>query len=87
MKTSLPALLAFFSFSAFAIVNPPSMHGTMEVLLQWAIKLVIVAVIFGGLLYLVRKAPMIPAELKVWIEYILWAILIIVCLYFLISLL
>lgn len=44
-------------------------------IVHWAVVLIIVAVIFGILLFLVRRAPFIDPPIKQGIEYVLWFLL------------
>ena len=67
MTKLLPFVLAFVSVPAFAALNM-SIEGIVEVFLY----LLVAALIFGILIFLLRRAPFIPAEWKVWIEYILY---------------
>lgn len=59
-----------------ALVSPLALAATanMRGLVDFVIDLVIIGVIFGILLWLVRRAPFIPAEGKTLIEYALYFI-------------
>jgi hypothetical protein len=83
MTLALALLLSTICFPVMAATVP---DFNIKVIIHWALVLIAVGIIFGGLLFLVRKAPFIPAEFKAVIEYILWALLIIAGIYFLLTL-
>jgi len=80
-------------FSLLGLITLPVMAATgavptfdIKVIVHWALVLIVVGLIFGGLLFLVRRAPFIPPEIKTVIEYILWALLVVAAIYFLLTL-
>lgn len=82
MKLALLALLSLVSFPVMAAVP----HFNIELILHWVFVLLVIGIIFGLVLFLVRKAPFIPPEFKTVIEYICWALLIVAVIYVLLSL-
>lgn len=67
MKYALALLLSFFSATAFAAGG-----GDVGGFVNFVIYLIVAGVIFGILLWLVAKAPFIPAEGKTIINYVLY---------------
>lgn len=82
MKTALLAFLSAISFPVMAAV--PKFN--IEAIVHAALVLIVIGIIFGGLLFLVRKAPFMPSEIKTTIEYILWVLLVVAGIYFLLTL-
>lgn len=75
MKYALAIILSLVSLPAFAAVNM-SISGLVE----FVVYLLIVGIIFGGLLWLVGKAPFIPdagKQVITWIIYLVGALMII----------
>ena len=69
-------LVLFSILSAMAVpalAADPTFN--IEHIVHWFVVMIVVAVIFGILLFLVRRAPFIDAMIKQVIEYILWFLL------------
>lgn len=66
-KTLLALALIFMALPAFAVGMI-----SMSTLIDAVIYLIIIGFVFGILLFLVNKAPFIPAEWKVFIVYFIY---------------
>lgn len=75
MKRLLPLLLAIVPLPAFAAINM-----SIEGLVEFVIYLLVIGLIFGILLFIVGRAPFIPApwkEVITWIIYLVGALMVI----------
>lgn len=68
MKFVLALLLSFIALPAFAAV----VNIGMDSLISTVIYLIVIGFIFGILLFLVNRAPFIPAEWKVFVVYFIY---------------
>ena len=76
MKTLLTSCLLFISPLAFA-AGPPPMRTIL-----WDVMIVVgIALVFGLLDLLVRKAPWIDADVKIGVRYALLVILVLYIIY------
>lgn len=76
----LPALLCLLPTSVLAATN-----FDIRSIVTFGLKLLVIAMIFGALLFLVRKAPFIPADVKTWIEYALYFLLVVAIILYLLT--
>lgn len=60
-----------------ALAGSPVPTFNLQSIFGWIIVLILLAICFGGLIFLIRKAPMIPADIKQWIEYALYFIVVV----------
>ncbi len=67
MKLALALLLTLVAAPALAVVNIG-----MEGLISTVIYLIVIGAVFGILIFLVNKAPFIPAEWKQFIIYFIY---------------
>jgi len=80
MRTVLFSALLLSAVPAFAAVNI-SVAGLVELVI-W---LIVLGLIVGLLLFLVAKAPFIPAEWKQWINYVIYFVCVLILINFLLT--
>ncbi len=85
-SVSAGVMLALVSTVALAHGGHDLNVGSPDGFVRLFIYLIVVGLIFGIAIFLVRKAPMIPPEVKTVIEYVLYFAAAIFAIYLLLSL-
>jgi hypothetical protein len=80
----LLAGIALSAIPAAALAAMPTL-GMRQIVLYILVAIGL-AIIFGGLIFLIRKAPFIPADVKQWIEYLLYALVVIAIIFVILGL-
>lgn len=75
-------------FSLLALASAPALAAigvSIQGLVELVIYLIVLGLIVGLLLFLVAKAPFIPAEWKTWINYVIYFVCVLLLINFLLS--